>query len=89
MINFEEELKKFYPSLEVEQIEDNIHNKNLTDMVDLMEEMVKEYSSCLYMEVAMHNKKVLHLYTLFFSKQFYVMASTSFKSFFIQLNTHV
>jgi len=26
----------------VEQIEDNIHNKNLTDMVDLMEEMVKE-----------------------------------------------
>lgn len=42
MINFEEELKKFYPSLEVEQIEDNIHNKNLTDMVDLMEEMVKE-----------------------------------------------
>ena len=42
MINFEEELKKFYPSLEVEQIEDNINNKNLTDMVDLMEEMVKE-----------------------------------------------
>ena len=42
MINFEEELKKFYPSLEEEQIEDNIHNKNLTDMVDLMEEMVKE-----------------------------------------------
>ena len=42
MINFEEELKKFYPSLEVEQIEVNIHNKNLTDMVDLMEEMVKE-----------------------------------------------
>ena len=42
MINFEEELKKLYQSLEVEQIEDNIHNKNLTDMVDLMEEMVKE-----------------------------------------------
>ena len=42
MINFEEELKKFYPSLEVEQIEDNIHTKNLTDMVDLIEEMVKE-----------------------------------------------
>ena len=42
MLRFEEELKKFYPSLEVEQIEDNIHNKNLTDMVDLMEEMVKE-----------------------------------------------
>ena len=42
MINFEEELKKYYQSKEVEQIEDNIHNKNLTDMVDLMEEMVKE-----------------------------------------------
>ncbi|MGN0335676.1 MAG: hypothetical protein ACI4DV_08480 [Lachnospiraceae bacterium] len=42
MINFEEELKKFYPSLEVEQIEENIHNRDLTDMADLMEEMVKE-----------------------------------------------
>jgi hypothetical protein len=42
MINFEEELKKFHPSLEVEQIEENIHNKNLTDMVDLMEELMKE-----------------------------------------------
>jgi hypothetical protein len=28
--------------MEVEQIADNMHNKNLTDMVDLMEEMVKE-----------------------------------------------
>ena len=42
MINFEEELKKFFPSLEVEQLEENIHQKNLTDMVDLMEEMMKE-----------------------------------------------
>lgn len=31
-------------------------------VIEIMEEIVKQYSTCLYMEVAMHNKKVLHLY---------------------------
>jgi len=42
MINFEEELKKFHPSLEVEQAEDAIYNQDLTDVADLLVKMVKE-----------------------------------------------
>lgn len=42
MINFEEELKKFQPSLEVEEAEDAIYNRDLTDMTDIMQEMLKE-----------------------------------------------
>lgn len=42
MINFEEELKKFHPSLEIGQAEDAIYNQDLTDMADLMVNMVKE-----------------------------------------------
>lgn len=42
MINFEEELKKFYPSLEVEDAEDAIYNQDLTDMADLLVKMIKE-----------------------------------------------
>lgn len=36
MINFEEELKKFHPSLEVEDAEDSIYHQDLTDMADLL-----------------------------------------------------
>ena len=42
MINFEEELKKFHPSLEVEDAEDAIRNQDLTDMADLLVKMIKE-----------------------------------------------
>ncbi len=42
MINFEEELKKFHPSLEVEDVEEAIYNQDLTDMADLLIKMVKE-----------------------------------------------
>ena len=42
MINFEEELKKFHPSLEVEDAEDAIYNQDLTDMADLFVKMVKD-----------------------------------------------
>lgn len=42
MINFEEELKKFQPSLEVEEAEDAIYNRDLTDMTDILMEMMKE-----------------------------------------------
>lgn len=42
MINFEEELKKFHPSLEVEDAEDAIYNQDLTDMADLLVTMIKE-----------------------------------------------
>lgn len=36
MINFEDELKKFHPSLEVEDVEDAIYHQDLTDMADLL-----------------------------------------------------
>lgn len=42
MINFEEELKKFHPSLEVEEAEDAIYNQDLTDMADLLIKMIRE-----------------------------------------------
>lgn len=42
MLDFEEELKKFRPSLEIDQVEDNVYNNNLADVTDLMDEMIKE-----------------------------------------------
>jgi len=42
MINFEEELKKFHPSLEVEDAAEAIYNQDLTDVADLLIKMVKE-----------------------------------------------
>ena len=38
----EEELKKFHPSLEVEDAEEAIYNQDLTDMADVLVKMVKE-----------------------------------------------
>lgn len=40
MIDFEEELKKFQPSMEVDEAEDAIHSRNLTDMTDILREMI-------------------------------------------------
>lgn len=42
MINFEEELKKFHPSLEIDEAEDVIINHNMTDFTDILVDMVKE-----------------------------------------------
>ncbi len=42
MINFEEELKKFHPSLEVEDAEEAIYNQDLTDMADLLIEVIQK-----------------------------------------------
>ncbi|MGN0413792.1 MAG: hypothetical protein ACI4FV_12235 [Lachnospiraceae bacterium] len=42
MINFDEEIKKFHPSLEVEDAAEAIYNQDLTDMADLMVKIVKE-----------------------------------------------
>lgn len=42
MINFEEELKKFHPSLEVEDAADAIYNQDMTDMADILVKMIKE-----------------------------------------------
>ena len=42
MINFEEELKKYRPSVEIEDAEDAIYNRDMTDMMDVLQEMMKE-----------------------------------------------
>ncbi len=42
MIDFEEELRKFYPSLEIENIEDALYKQDPTDMADLLVSLVKE-----------------------------------------------
>ena len=43
MINFEEEIKKFHPSLEVDEAEDAIYNNsNTTDLTDILLEMMQE-----------------------------------------------
>ena len=42
MINFEEELKKFHPSLEVEDAVDAIYSQDLTDIADLLLKKIME-----------------------------------------------
>ncbi len=41
MIDFEEELKNFEPSLEVEEAVDNIYGKDLSDLTDLFKEVME------------------------------------------------
>ena len=42
MLNYEEELKKFQPSLEVEDIEEPVYREDLTDMQDIIREAVEQ-----------------------------------------------
>ena len=42
MLNFEEELKKFKPSLEVAEIEKAVYEEDLTDMTDILREMLEK-----------------------------------------------
>ena len=42
MINFEEEVKKFHPSLEVGDVEDAIYNQDVTDVADILVGMMRE-----------------------------------------------
>lgn len=42
MINFEDELKKFHPSLEVEDVEEAIYQQDLTDIADLLIKKITE-----------------------------------------------
>ena len=50
MINFEEELKKFHPSLEVEDAEESIYNQDLTDMADMLISMIKDMGNTAFSE---------------------------------------
>ncbi|WP_303001238.1 hypothetical protein [uncultured Eubacterium sp.] len=45
MINFDEEIKKFHSSLEIEEAEDAIYNNNISDITDVMIQMINELKS--------------------------------------------
>ena len=42
MINFEEELKKFKPILEIDSLENSIENDEIIDIIDLLNEIAKD-----------------------------------------------
>lgn len=42
MINFDEEVKKFQPCLEVAQAEDAIYKNDVKDITDVLEEMLQQ-----------------------------------------------
>lgn len=42
MINFDDELAKFQPSLDVDQAEEAINRNDLTDVTDILKEIMKE-----------------------------------------------
>ncbi len=41
MLNYEEELKKFKPCLDVDEVENAIYSRDLTDVIDILKEMLK------------------------------------------------
>lgn len=42
MLDYEEEIKKFRPSLEVEGIEEAVYQEDLTDMTDLLRQVMDQ-----------------------------------------------
>ena len=42
MLNYEEELKKFKPSREVEEIEEAVYQEDLSDMTDLLKQVMDQ-----------------------------------------------
>lgn len=42
MLNYEEELKKFQPSLEAEEIEEAVYKEDLSDMTDLLKQLTDQ-----------------------------------------------
>ena len=42
MINYEEELKNFHPSLDVNEAEDAIYNRDFTDVTDILKELIND-----------------------------------------------
>ena len=58
MINFEEELKNFKPSLEVEDIEEAVYQEDMTDMTDILREMMKQNKQRIRVKFSGVYKKV-------------------------------
>ena len=45
MIDYEEELKKFEPCLDVADVEGAIYYREITDIMDVLQEMLREVKS--------------------------------------------
>ena len=45
MIDYDEELKKFEPCLDVTEAESAIYDRQLTDILDILHEMIQESSN--------------------------------------------
>ena len=41
MLNYGEELKEFKPCVEVDEVENAIYSRDLTDVIDILKEMMK------------------------------------------------
>lgn len=41
MLNYEEELKKFKPSLDVDEVESEVYSQDMTDVIDILKEILK------------------------------------------------
>ncbi len=42
MLNYEEELKKFEPCMDVDEVEDAVYNRDMTDVLDFIREIQKK-----------------------------------------------
>lgn len=42
MIKFNEEIKRFKPSLEIDNIEENVKENNVEDLLDILQHVIKE-----------------------------------------------
>ena len=47
MLNFEKELEKFQPSMDVAQVEDVVYNNNLADVTDIIKELIQDAKGTL------------------------------------------
>ena len=45
MIDFKQELSKYQPILELERIEDSIHNSEVQDILDILQHLAKSKKS--------------------------------------------
>jgi hypothetical protein len=42
MLDFDEELEKFQPSPDIEKVEDVVYDNNLTDVVDIVKDLIQQ-----------------------------------------------
>ncbi len=46
-LNFEEELEKFQPSMDIEKVEDVVYHNNLADVTDIVKELIQDAKGTL------------------------------------------